>query len=119
MDSDTIVRFNQDGGVMMTISRAINSISDDAELDAKIAVDGVGNIYALGIFNETVYKFSPNGKYISRFGGEGDEEGQFSAAYVLAVDNQGRIYVSDYERNSGVRCQWALFRSDQHQPFCL
>jgi len=95
MDSDTIVRFNQDGGVMMTISRAINSISDDAELDAKIAVDGVGNIYALGIFNETVYKFSPNGKYISRFGGEGDEEGQFSAAYVLAVDNQGRIYVSD------------------------
>jgi DNA-binding beta-propeller fold protein YncE/DNA-directed RNA polymerase subunit RPC12/RpoP len=95
MDSDTIVRFNSDKGVMMTIPKAVNSVSEGPELDVKVAVDGVGNIYALGTFNEAIFKFGPNGKYITRIGGEGDEEGQFSAAYVLAVDNQGRIYVSD------------------------
>jgi DNA-binding beta-propeller fold protein YncE len=95
MGNDTIVRFNADDNMAMTIPQAINSISDDHEMETRLAIDGQGNIYALGTFNESIFKFSSNGKYITRFGGDGDEKGQFSAPYVIAVDNQGRVYVSD------------------------
>ncbi len=95
MDSETLVRYNADDHVSLTIPDGISTISDDPELDVKVALDGLGNIYALGTFNEAVFKFGPNGKFITRFGSGGDEKGQFSAPYVIAVDNQGRVYVSD------------------------
>jgi hypothetical protein len=58
-------------------------------------VDGLGNIYALGTFTSSVFKFTPDGRYVNRFGGRGDQPGQFRAAHALTVDNQGRVYVSD------------------------
>src|ERR1041385_6931629 len=48
---DDIVRFSPDGQALRTIRAAISSVTDDSELDVHIAVDGVGNIYALGTFN--------------------------------------------------------------------
>jgi hypothetical protein len=62
-----------------------------------VAADGKGNLYALGTFNNAVFKFSPEGKYLSRFGGEGDEPGQFRAPDAIAVDGLGRVYVSDFK----------------------
>jgi sugar lactone lactonase YvrE len=49
----------------------------------------------LGTFNNAVFKFGPDGKYINRFGGDGDERGQFRAPQAIAVDGRGRVYVSD------------------------
>jgi DNA-binding beta-propeller fold protein YncE len=92
---DDIVVLDANGKVLKTIQGAISSNSDNSELDTRVATDGLGNIYALGTFNNAVFKFGPDGKYINRFGGDGDQPGQFRAPQSIAVDGRGRVYVSD------------------------
>jgi DNA-binding beta-propeller fold protein YncE len=92
---DDIVRFDSNGKVLRTISAAISSITDRSELNTRVAIDGLGNMYALGSFNNAVFKFSPDGKFLTRFGDAGEETGQFRAPSAIAVDGQGRVYVSD------------------------
>jgi hypothetical protein len=92
---DDIVVLDSNGKVTRTIAGAISSATGDSELDTRVAVDGLGNIYALGTFNNAVFKFGPDGKYINRFGGDGDQPGQFRAPQSIAVDGHGRVYVSD------------------------
>src|SRR5882672_556950 len=94
---DDIVRFNSAGEVVRTIRAAISSVTDDSELDTHVAVDGLGNIYALGSFNNAVFKFGPDGKFMTRFGSDGDQPGQFRAPSAIAVDGKGRIYISDFK----------------------
>ena len=92
---DDIVVFDANGKLTRTIQAAISSASGDSELSMRVAVDGAGNIYALGRFNDAVFKFGRDGKFINRFGGGGDQQGQFRAAYSIAVDGYGRVYVGD------------------------
>jgi sugar lactone lactonase YvrE len=61
----------------------------------RVAVDGSGNIYALGRFNNAVFKFGRDGEFINRFGDAGDQPGQLRAPYSIAVDGHGRVYVGD------------------------
>ena len=93
--SDNIMRFNSSGNATLTIPKAVSTVADRSELDTRVAVDGLGNIYALGTFAEAVFKFSPEGKFLNRFGGSGDQSGQFRAAHAIAVDGKGRVFVSD------------------------
>lgn len=92
---DDIVRFSPNGQVVKTIRAAISGASGDSELNTRVAVDGLGNIYALGTFNGAVFKFTPDGKFINQFGGKGEEPGQFRAANSIAVDGKGRVFVDD------------------------
>jgi LSD1 subclass zinc finger protein len=92
---EDIVSLDADGAVGRIIKASISEQSGDSELGTRVAVDGLGNIYALGTFNEAVFKFAPNGKYVTRFGGKGSEPGLFRAPHSIAVDGQGRIYVAD------------------------
>lgn len=93
--SDNVVRFNSSGDATLTITKAVSTVADRSELDTRVAVDGLGNIYALGKFGEAVFKFSPEGKFLNRFGGSGSEPGQLRAAHAIAVDGKGRVFVSD------------------------
>jgi DNA-binding beta-propeller fold protein YncE len=95
---DNIVRFDANGRTVRTIRDAISQQTDSAELETRVAVDGLGNIYALGTFNNAVFKFTPEGKFANKFGGSGDQPGQFRAPNAIAVDGQGRVYVSDFNR---------------------
>jgi sugar lactone lactonase YvrE len=92
---DDIVTFDSNGKLLKTIPAAISSTSGDSELSMRVAADGSGNIYALGRFNDAVFKFGRDGKFITRFGDAGDQPGQFRAAYSIAVDGYGRVYVGD------------------------
>jgi hypothetical protein len=92
---DDIVRFNSSGQVVRTIRGAISSASGDSELDTKVAVDGLGNVFALGTFNNGVFKFGPDGRFLTRFGSAGEQPGQFRAPHSIAVDGKGRVFVSD------------------------
>lgn len=93
--SDDIVKFDSSGNVVKWIRKAISSVTDNSELDHRVAVDGSGNIYALGHFNNAVFKFSSDGKYVNKFGGQGEKPGQFRAPGAIAVDGYGKVYVSD------------------------
>ena len=92
---DDIVRFDVNGKVTRTIPGAISSASGDSELNTRVATDGLGNIYALGTFNNAVFKFGPDGKFLTRFGKQGNEPGQISAGHAIAVDGKGRVFVAD------------------------
>ena len=96
MNNEDIVRFNANGQVVRTINKSISTQTGDPESVDSMAVDGLGNIYALsGGHDVAVFKFSPEGRFINRFGSSGEQPGQFRAAHAIAVDGQGRIYVSD------------------------
>ena len=92
---DDIVAFDANGKVVRTIAAAISSASGDSELSMRVAVDGAGNIYALGRFNYGDFKFGRDGKFMNRFGSSGDQPGQFRAPYSIAVDGHSRVYVGD------------------------
>ena len=92
---DDIITFDSTGKLVRTIPAAISSASGDSELSMRVAADGSGYIYALGRFNNAVFKFGRDGKFINRFGSGGDQPGQFRAAYSIAVDGYGRVYVGD------------------------
>lgn len=92
---DDLVTFDPNGKVVRTISAAISGASGDSELNMRVAVDGSGFIYALGTFNNAVFRFSREGKYVNRFGSAGNQAGQFRAPSSIAVDGFGRVYVGD------------------------
>jgi sugar lactone lactonase YvrE len=95
LGGENLVRYNPDGRPDLKILDAISAVSGDSELHTKVAVDGQGTIYALGIFNQAVFKFSNEGKYVTRWGSDGDGEGQFRAPNSIAVDGYSRVFVSD------------------------
>lgn len=93
---DALIHFNSQGKVLKTIPNPISGQTEESELGPHVAVDGRNNVYILGTFTKAVYKYGPNGKYITRFGSQGDNPGQFRAPNSIAIDNQGRVYVSDF-----------------------
>ncbi len=94
-DDETIFRMSTDGKILSTIKNAFTDNGGDTELDVLVAEDSSGDIYGLGTFNNAVFKFSAQNKFIKRFGSEGNGQGQFSAPEAIGVDNQGRVYVGD------------------------
>jgi sugar lactone lactonase YvrE len=95
-NEDDIIRFDRNGQIDLLLENAIGSVTSDSEMDMRVAVDGIGNIYALAYFNQSVFVFSPDGRYITRFGSEGDAKGQFTSPRSIVVDNLGRIYIADF-----------------------
>lgn len=93
---DDLVRFNPEGEVAWVIRGIISSQTDDPELDNLPAVDGLGNILVLGgEFQPAVFKFTPEGRFIDKFGSHGQEVGQFSFPGAIALDSQSRVYIAD------------------------
>ena len=95
--NDDIVQFDAQGNVKQIIRKAISTPADRTELNTRLAVDGRGNIYGLGSFTSSVFKFSRDGKYMNRFGGPGRQPGQLSAVSAIACDGKGRVFVSDIQ----------------------
>ncbi len=94
------VRFDAVGNVLHVVN-----LEEAAEINSadRLAVDGRGNVYMLAVYQDVlgkrqngVFMFSNEGRYLSRFGSTGREPGQFTSPSAIAVDGQGRIYVSDF-----------------------
>jgi ribosomal protein L7/L12/DNA-binding beta-propeller fold protein YncE len=95
-DSEDILRFDVDGNLAFNLAEVPGSQTGDPDGVEDIAVDGVGNMYLLTDSDQPILKYSPQGRILARFGSEGDEQGQLLAPSAIAVDGQGRIYVSDF-----------------------
>lgn len=95
---DDIAVFNPDGSLDFLMEDAISGITGDSELTMDVEVDGEGNIYAYGSFNESFFKFDPEGNFQNRFGSSGDRPGQLTAPTAFCIDPRGRLWVSDFNR---------------------
>jgi hypothetical protein len=108
-DDDELVLMGGDGRAARRTHRFVSSLLDKKlEVEAlRVAADGAGETYALyaigGVEGEhyyddediAVFKFSPNGKYLARFGGQGNEPGLYGPPTTFAADGQGRVYVCE------------------------
>ena len=66
-----------------------------------VAIDHNDRVW-LTSTNHYVHQFTPEGKFVRRFGGEGGEPGQFRLPHGLAFDSQHFLYVAD-ARNSRIQ----------------
>ncbi len=90
---ENLMIYSRNGKLDRTIKSPVSELTKGPALDVMVAVDGKGNLYALS--DSYVYKYGPGGEYIDRFGGVGDQPGQFDGAYAVAVDGQERVYVGE------------------------
>ncbi len=100
-NEESIVRFAPDLSVDLEIPATFSKITGNQELDSRLAVDGVGNMYIVGSFNYLVLKYSPDGTFVDQFGGQAKDAsvftpGKFVSPEAIGVDGYGRIYVADF-----------------------
>lgn len=97
-DSDDVVFFDAAGRQRDRIRAAISSRNDGRQFTTHLAVDGLGNVYLIDHYGASVFKYSPQGQFLTRFGGEGNDSGQFHMLLAIAVDGEGKVYASDSRR---------------------
>lgn len=96
VDGENLARLNPDGSTRWLVEEAISSVSGESDTDGKLAVNGNNQFYLAGSFVESVFVYSPEGKFLNRFGSEGTGDGQFTSLTAIAVDGQGRVLVDDW-----------------------
>ncbi|MEA3358676.1 MAG: SMP-30/gluconolactonase/LRE family protein, partial [Thermodesulfobacteriota bacterium] len=60
-----------------------------------ISIGPNNNVYVADTFNHRIQKFNSNGLFISAWGSEGLDDGQFDQPIGIAVDRSGNVYVVD------------------------
>ena len=96
---EVLLRLDADGKVRARYPNPVSKHSPQrpaSALTLEMAVDGLGNIFLLNEDDYAVYRFTPSGTYVSKFGSVGTGAGQFDTwAQHLAIDNRSRVYVTD------------------------
>lgn len=65
------------------------------EVFSLYAIGGVAGEHWYDDDDIAVFRFSPDGKYLARFGGQGREPGQYGPPSAIASDPRGRVYVCE------------------------
>jgi sugar lactone lactonase YvrE len=111
--TDTIVKFNPEGRVVMTLGRREDPVRMLGDLpgqgvyhgrnakyrfgrETDVAFDQQGNIFVSdGYFDARVVKYDKNGRFIKAVGTRGNANLQFNTPHSIATDFQGNVYVGD------------------------
>jgi DNA-directed RNA polymerase subunit RPC12/RpoP len=96
---DRIMIFNSDGRRVDQFEDNVAGVVGDTTIfDHFIAADGLGNVFIYRSFDYFVYQFSPQGRYVDRFGGQGtpQDPDKLSSPLSIGIDSQGNIYVADF-----------------------
>ena len=69
---------------------------------ADVAIGPDDSLYVADSYNNRIQKFSPDGKFETKWGGflgtglKGDSSGSFNVATAIEVDALGQVFVADY-----------------------
>lgn len=91
-----------------------------------VTVDQQGNIYVADTGNARVQKFDRDGKFLLRWGSQGEGEGEFGRLVGVVVDTEGYVYTAEDAPRSRIQkfdpagkflLQWATYPSTIGLPF--
>jgi DNA-binding beta-propeller fold protein YncE len=57
------------------------------------------NVYVTDVDNNRIQKFRSTGAFITKWGSEGEGDGQFQCLIGIVVDSSGNVYVTDIENH--------------------
>jgi ribosomal protein L7/L12/DNA-directed RNA polymerase subunit RPC12/RpoP len=77
----------------LNLNQPVSSLTGEVELSMFVAEDGVGNLYVLGRFNNTILKFNNQVRFLNQFGAAELRE---LTTNGIAVDSRGLIYVAQF-----------------------
>lgn len=90
---DDLVWFDSKGKTTHRLESFISGQTGYPALDTKIAIDGLGTVYALSTDQGVIFKFNSQGKFIDRIDPQGGESSGLSRAECITVDGRGRVYI--------------------------
>ncbi len=95
--SDDIALLDKEGKVERIFHGAIDKVAEYMVRSPFVTMDGQGFFYVADEGNHAIFKFSPEGRYINRFGYAGHPPGDSETDFQgLAVDRQGQLWVSGW-----------------------
>ena len=109
-----VLKFSPDGKLLLTLGTpGVRGKTDDTfntPSDVVVAPNGDifvadGHVLSPGdpLTNQRVVKFSKDGTFITAWGTNGKEHGQFSETHTIGMDSQGRIFVGDRRSNNRIQ----------------
>ena len=93
----TVVKFNPDGKVLMTLDYAFNQPNDVAIAPNGDIFVAEGHTPMMG--SAQILKFNKDGKFLKKWGKHGSGPGEFEVPHALAFDSRGRLFVGDRANN--------------------
>ena len=95
-DNHRVLLLDQEGRLVSTLGSGTRDSGEYGfNTPGGLSLDAQGNLYVVDMLNYAVKKYSPEDKFVLSLGEAGDTEGTFSRPKVVAVDGDGRIFVSD------------------------
>jgi DNA-binding beta-propeller fold protein YncE len=105
-----VMKFSKEGELLLELGVQGEPGHEPGHFDrpADLAFGPDGDVYvaeqgedeeAMGFGNPRVVHLSSDGTWLGAWGSPGTGEGQFHFLHSVAVDSQGRVYVSDRENN--------------------
>jgi len=103
-DAHEVLMLDTGGNILLRIgTRGKPSSQAPFNHPCDVAVSPSGDIFVSdGYGNSSIHRFSSDGKYLTSWGKPGREPTQLTAPLGIWVDNQDKVYVSDWE-NSRVK----------------
>lgn len=92
---------SEDGNRIHTFGEVDKPGHEDGEFDGPSALAIRGDfMYVCEVNNHRVQKFRVSTReFVSKFGGRGEGDGQFSAPKGICLDSEGRVFVADHGNN--------------------
>ena len=100
-----VFKFSPEGNVLMTLGKP--GVAGDGHYEfnqpSSVLVAPDGNIFVGdghgGASNSRIMKYNASGEFLTSWGSQGSEPGQFAVPHDLAMDSAGRIFVGDRGNN--------------------
>ena len=90
-----IAIFDYDGKFILALGKGRGVEDEQLNYPTAVAIDKEGNYLVCDQMNARIQRFTPDGKFLSRFGQRGDGGGELAVPKAVAVDSEGHVYVTD------------------------